>query len=108
MVTLENNILTVIQNIKNAKNQSLKAVRDFGLNVMDSNVAVRTGKLKSGNKATIHGDSVIFQNDIIYAPYVEFGTYKMTARPFIGLISDQYSGQLKSIIMNKFSRVGDV
>lgn len=107
MFTYENNISLLINNLKNAKRESLEEIKTVGFQIMNDNVAVDTGELKSGNRASIKGDGVEFRNDVKHGPYVEFGTYKMAARPFMGLIADRYSGRIKVIIEKKFTNVGD-
>lgn len=45
--------------------------------------AVDTGNLRSSVTGEWDGNSVQVGTNVEYAPYVELGTYKMDARPFI-------------------------
>lgn len=46
-------------------------------------VPVRTGKLKRSIHARVYNDVAIIGSRVFYAPYVEAGTPKMSARPYL-------------------------
>lgn len=59
------------------------SMAEIGLDGINSETPVKTGNLKSKNVAEGRPDAAYWYNDTPYAPYVHYGTYKMTARPFI-------------------------
>ncbi len=51
--------------------------------VMDAHTPVRTGKLKEGNTLTKEEDGFTLSNAVDYAKWVNGGTRKMRAQPFL-------------------------
>lgn len=67
---------------------------------------VRTGNLRNSITYAFEiggkGKTVIVGTPVEYAPYVEYGTRKMVARPFLknaGNYSEEYKAILQSILM---------
>ena len=59
-----------------------------------------------GNSAPSEGQgkrSVIIGTNVYYAPYVEFGTYKMAARPFLTNAIQGNQGEIEDIFQQTFS-----
>lgn len=60
--------------------------------------AVDTGRLR-GSISHAHDDEAAYiGTNVEYAPYVEFGTYKMASRPFLKNAIANYSDDYKKII----------
>ena len=65
---------------------------------------VRTGDLRKFITSTVDGNSAIVGDGIEYAPYVELGTQKMKARPFIKPALTNYLESYKKILTDTLSK----
>jgi len=82
MVTIKSNISLFSKLLKTKTEQSLKEMGRVGKENIDDLTPEISGKLKSGNEWMIDNDYLYFKNEVEYAKYVEYGTYKMAANPF--------------------------
>lgn len=67
---------------------------------------VDTGNLR--NSITHQQDdenTEIIGTNVKYAPYVELGTYKMTARPFLRPAAENHAEEYKQIWINELSKI---
>lgn len=86
------------------------AKREITMMVYDappSPTYVRTGALRNsltGQYVPAEQTAYIGTN-ISYAPYVEFGTTKMTARPYLRNAAQNYADQYKSILEEALSKL---
>lgn len=62
--------------------------------------AVDTGRLRGSITHTTDQDSAYIGTDVEYAQYVELGTYKMAARPFLRNAITKYTDDYKRIIQS--------
>jgi len=60
--------------------------------------AVDTGRLRGSITHAVSGNDVYIGTNVEYAPYVELGTRKMAARPFLRNAITKYSEDYKGII----------
>ena len=60
--------------------------------------AVDTGRLRGSISHAHDNDAAYIGTNVEYAPYVEFGTYRMDARPFLRNAVSKYSDDYKAII----------
>lgn len=103
-----NRILEFIGIIDRKKYESLMAVGEFCKGKMDFYVPVDTGYLKSKNrykvtKAFYHRLRLL--NDAEYAGYVEFGTSRMQAQPFIRPATERHQREIQQIIRRVYSDI---
>ena len=62
--------------------------------------AVDTGRLRASVLNAIEGDdSVVIGTNVEYAPYIEFGTSKMAARPYLRPAAQNHSDEYKQMIL---------
>lgn len=67
--------------------------------------AVDTGRLRNSvTHQVISENAVAVGTSVEYAPYIEFGTYKMDARPYIKPAVGNYLNEYKIIIENELRR----
>lgn len=72
-----------LRKVHNAIQLSLNQMGRIVLSNLQHETPVRTGMLKSNNRYEVKGSSVWIINQTPYAKFVEFGTYKMHANPFV-------------------------
>ena len=66
-------------------------------------VPVRTGKLKNSIKTWREGPGLYaVGTHVEYAPYVEFGTRRMAARPYLRPAADIVSARLQELVQQAF------
>lgn len=61
------------------------------------NYPVRTGRLRGSITSEYDGNSAQVGTNVEYAPYVEYGTYKMSARPFLRPAVENYKDKYQAI-----------
>ena len=67
--------------------------------------AVDTGRLRNSvTHQVISETAVAVGTSVEYAPYIEFGTSKMNARPYIKPAVENYQNEYKIIIENELRR----
>lgn len=60
--------------------------------------AVDTGRLRGSISHTHDDEAAYVGTNVEYAPYVEYGTYKMPSRPFLRNAISNYIDEYKKII----------
>ncbi|APM39929.1 HK97-gp10 family putative phage morphogenesis protein [Clostridium kluyveri] len=98
-------------NISRLENKALKNAAEPVLEDAKANVPVRTGKLKKGLKITNvkkeEGVKYILvgvdrgdNSEIFYGKFIEFGTSKMSARPFLQPAYEKNKDNIQKTIAN--------
>ena len=98
-------------NISRLENKALKNAAEPVLQDAKANVPVRTGKLKKGLKITNvkkkEGVKYILvgvdrgdNSEIFYEKFIEFGTSKMSARPFLQPAYEKNKDNIRKTIAN--------
>lgn len=75
-----------------------------------ANGSVQTGNLRSSLTYKVKGDVVSVGTNVSYAPYVEYGTYKSAAKPYLRPALDQNRrelvGRWRSLFRKTFRALG--
>lgn len=50
----------------------------------------------------------VIGSTVKYAPYVELGTYKMKARPFLRPAAENHGGEYKAVIENELGKITSI
>ena len=82
MIEMKSNISSFSRLLGRRTEDALNGMGHAGKKNIDNITPVDTGILKSSNEWFINKNTLYFKNDVEYAPHVEYGTYKMAARPF--------------------------
>lgn len=88
---LRNRIPTILEALGiEAEGNAVTEITDLG--------AVDTGRLRGSITHAVDDDSAIIGTDVEYGVYVEMGTYKMQARPFLRNAIENYVDDYKNIV----------
>lgn len=80
----------------------LRELGDFLVQEAEFYTPVDTGNLRSNNTYEILKNELYIHNYTPYAKYVEFGTFKMRGRPFIGRAISENLGIIKEMAVRRF------
>lgn len=61
---------------------------------------VDTGRLRNSISHATEGDAVYIGTNVEYAPYVELGTSRMAARPFLRPAAESYGDEYRALMEN--------
>lgn len=62
--------------------------------------AVDTGRLRNSVSHAVKGDSAYIGTNVEYAPYIEFGTYRMAERPYLRPAAMDHSREYKQMVLD--------
>jgi HK97 gp10 family phage protein len=102
MLRLVNNINAVNRKILANNARCKQELAEFVLKKLNYYTSVRTGFLLSRNKVEIKHNSVILSNDAHYSGFLEYGTRKMMAQPFMKPAVMNHVGEIRSIVAKCF------
>lgn len=95
---IEDNREVVSQGIKNAIRNALREIGKAAVGHATDRVPVRTGNLKSSIAYDSDDEQVIIGSDVYYASYVELGTSKMRAQPYLRPAIQDHGDEYRAII----------
>lgn len=104
-----NRIANFIGIYNDKKYRTLIAIGDFCKDKMDFYVPVDTGYLKSKNDYVVtraFQQKLRLINDCYYAGFVEFGTSRMVAQPFIRPAFENHIMEIREIVRLNMSMTG--
>lgn len=103
---LHDNTREFYAKLQDNEEQCIRELEKFLKMKMDIYVAVDTGYLKSRNKVKSDFDKKILklENDANYSGFVEKGTYKMKAQPFMTPSVYNHIEEIKRISMGALAR----
>lgn len=100
-VQYKSNTANFINLFNKNKAASYEAMGVYGVSIIKGETPVLSGDLKASIQYKAESGSLFFYSDLIYAYYVEFGTFIMSANPFMkrGLVKSN-TGFLSILIKN--------
>jgi len=97
----KSNLVDVLRTFEGNIKKAMKQCGEKGVDNIRFETPVDTGILLENNDyKQLTFDSVTFFNDEEYAPFVEFGTYKMNANPFFRRGINNSLNAFTNIIVN--------
>lgn len=100
---LEKNFNKAKSKISSNKEQALNRIGILVTAEAQSRTPVDTGRLRRSLAHDVHEDSVDIGTNVEYASYVEHGTSKQKAQPFLNDAITQSSDKIKDIIKEVMS-----
>ena len=106
---VEDNIPSIEEEVEAAVGRALEMIglqaEKHAKEALTQQGAVDTGRLRNSvTHQVISETAVAVGTNVEYAPYIEFGTYKMGARPYIKPAVENYLNEYKIIIENELRR----
>lgn len=103
-VTVKSNKQAVLDEFKRQKATALEAIGLQGETNAKMHItavgAVDTGRLRNSITHATDEDSAYIGTNVEYAPYVEMGTYKMKARPYLEPAVQEHVDEYKELVEN--------
>ena len=84
--------------LQNAIERGLEAIGVTAEGYAKEDCPVDTGNLRNSISHAIKDKEVYIGTNVEYAPYVELGTFKMDARPFLKPAATNHSSEYKSLM----------
>ena len=105
-IKIENNSNLVREELELAVKRALTKCGLQAQTFSKSLCPVDTGNLRNSISYEVNDNTVYIGTNVEYAPYVELGTYKMTARPYLEPALSGYIGTYESIIKSELGGTG--
>ena len=105
-INVENNANLVLTELEHEMEKALVKCGLQAQTFAKSLCPVDTGNLRNSISYIVEGDTVYIGTNTEYAPYVELGTYKMAARPYLEPAISGHIGTYESIIKSELGGAG--
>ena len=96
-VKIQSNKQEVLNHLPDAIEAALEAIGLTAESYAKENCPVDTGRLRNSITHAVEGDAVYIGTNVEYAPYVELGTSRMPARPFLGPAAENHGEEYKEL-----------
>ena len=102
MTVNEDNTEEVSQGIRRAIDRALEEIGLAAEGYAKRACPVDTGNLRNSITHAVEGseDAVYIGTNVEYAPYVELGTWKMQAQPFLRPAATEHGDQYRQVLKN--------
>lgn len=107
-VRIVNNMSEFMGLLDRKKRMTVERVGEFCVDKMNYYVPVDTGFLRSRNRYKVSGFfklKLTLINDCYYAGFVEFGTSKMIAQPFIRPAFENHLSEIRNIVRMVYNTI---
>lgn len=101
-IIIKNHLSEVLGGIKSAKSSGLEAVGMRAETYAKKDCPVDTGRLRNSITHEVRGDAAYIGSRVEYAPYVEFGTSRQRAQPFLRPAATEHGAEYRDIIEVSF------
>ena len=96
-ITIQNNKQEILNRLPDVVEAALEAIGLTAEGYAKELCPVDTGRLRNSISHAVEGDAVYIGTNVEYAPYVELGTSKMRARPFLGPAAENHGQEYKEL-----------
>lgn len=102
-VVFINNCPEALQGAKQAKSQALEIIGGMAESYAKAACPVDTGRLRNSiTHQQYSEDTEVIGTNVEYAPYVELGTSKMGAKPFLRPAAENHTAEYKAIMQQVY------
>lgn len=103
-VKTTDNSKQVIEAIKKATHRGLTAASLFVQARASENAPVDTGRLSASIANEVFDDYALIGTNVEYAPYVELGTSRQEAQPYLRPALDNNRNKIKAIFASEYDK----
>lgn len=96
-VKIQTNRQEILNHFPDVVEAALEAIGLTAESHAKENCPVDTGRLRNSITHAVEGDAVYIGTNVEYAPYVELGTSRMGARPFLGPAVENHGQEYKEL-----------
>jgi len=96
-VHITDNSGAILAALREQKEAALEAIGLQAEGYAKANCPVDTGNLRNSISHAVSGDAAYIGTNVEYAPYVEFGTRKMSAQPYLKPAAEGHVSEYKAI-----------
>ena len=101
-VKVTDNSRKAMSEFRSAMNRALETVgstaEGYAKDALTEQHAVDTGNLRGSVTYAVAGNSVYIGTNVEYAPYIELGTYKQKARPYLRPAATEHTKTYRAIV----------
>lgn len=103
-VKFDNKIPQAIDKIRSATKRALTSGSLFVEARASENAPVDTGRLRGSITNVVYEDYALIGTNVEYAPYVELGTSRQSAQPYLRPAIDNNRNQIKNIMALEYEK----
>lgn len=98
------NLSTALRGTEAAARRALEIIGGMAETYAKETVPVDTGRLKNSITHEVEGDgrAVVIGSNVEYAPFVELGTVKMSARPYLRPAVENHTAEYQNVLETEF------
>jgi HK97 gp10 family phage protein len=97
-VTFKDNSAEILKAFEQATERGLEKIGLVAEGYAKKLTPVDTGRLRNSITHEVDGNDVYIGSNVEYAPYVELGTSKQKAQPFLKPAATEHSGTYRAIL----------
>ena len=101
-VTFKDNSAEILKAFEQATERGLEKIGLVAEGYAKKLTPVDTGRLRNSITHEVDGNDVYIGSNVEYAPYVELGTSKQKAQPFLKPAATEHSGTYKGILESEY------
>lgn len=101
-VTFISNVKQALQAMDQAKSRALEIIGGKAESYAKKECPVDTGRLRNSITHQRYDENTeVIGSNVEYAPYVELGTHKQAARPFLRPAAENHAAEYKQVLENE-------
>ena len=104
-ILIKSNVPMTLDQVSQAKERALEIIGGMAESYAKMLCPVKTGNLRDSITHEPEGENTeVIGTNVEYAPFVELGTVKMAARPYLRPAAEGHAAEYRQVIINEFSK----